>query len=1584
MKKQNVLFLIFFLILQLLMSSGIYSQNGRQDIIKKLTDSLNVAKEDTNMVLIVDQLFYFGGYNDQLEAKKYLNKALDISKSNNFIVGLGFIHEDLGDLSFFNKDVQQAVKYYFASKMYFIKDLNKRKVKNEDKRIAKNYFNIARIYAKLNFPDSAKIFLDSANKKLLFNKIGLYNSACNYQEIAIIFSRFYNKIDLFLEYTEKGLNVLKDNSIDSCFLIAEFYEMLSYGYYTKGNADSSGYYLNLSKSKKNSCNEKEPYIIFKNKAEYFRSIEKYDSSLVYYLKILQVLDSNKKEDFLKFAECYANIGEVQSRPRIKEKMTGLTVSEDQFNKSVSAYKYSNRFYKKAMEYSKDTAFIKYYSSFIANNLRTIGGIYAIFDDSIAVDYYNEAINIFILINDDLAKSNLSVCYQEMGIFNGKANKNNQVIEFYKKALALSLELYSVDTSNIQRKRELAEIYKVLGSNTNLINLDKKDKYLLTNNIKSKEYYKGFLISLEYFQKALAIYTALNDSVNMAICFIELGYTNYRLDQNSAAISFYKNSLKFWETRKNDSLSPKYGFEYENIPLLKARLYYYIGSSYFEMKNYSASIENLKTSIDLFEKIGTKKDNFSYAFYMLALEDITLNYMQLKKYESAYFYMKKQLQSYQNNKGNTPQYKEINDIKVSMKLMLFMANPDKYLADNWYDNENLAESEYLISYYREYVRNDKDTFMIIGSAYNMAILYLLKGDIDSTKAVIRIIMKYSGSLLNDFYKSSIVGIGMLYYEIGEYKLSYDIFSSILPVLDQTYKSEKNNSIDKAEYYLYYGKVLKELGDPQNSIYALKKSADIFSNLLDKNYYGDKKENPQTSLSGCYFEIAQIYSDFGKSDSSVNYYSLALELSLKTADSNSISMIYTNLGIMLYYNGNNKMADSILNLARVYNSKKCDQCYVVNLVNNALILIKNKNFIIAKSTLDSALVIAKSIISDPKNKIVDISDVGQKILPNIYNIYGVLYEKQNEFDIALQYYQKALNELCYTKDSNIKTNPEIDKFPIDIKGALMLQNKARCLYERYKNTSNSYDYIKVAMNTNLLATKLFDKVRNSYKDEDIKIIVGTEFNDFYNTSCEIAYKAGNIENAFLFAEKSKAQVLQFIINDSKAKNTAYISDSLLIKERQLKQKLVYCKNKYKEMVNGKNLQDTLFILDQEYKNLINYFEVKFKNYYDLKYSDSTVSINHVKSKLDNSTAVLEYFAGDSSLTIFCIARDTAIMYKSNITKQNLTILTESYRNCIKITTMVGDKQANIHGYKLYELLLKPFEEYIKDSTSLIIIPDGPLMEIPFEAFLTSEPANDNPPYLIKRNAVSYHYSSTLWLNTRERYLNKQNSENQYAFLGFAPFGDLIKGDYPNAGKRESCSSALLPSSDDEIREIRNLFHSISPSDSSSCYISNFATEGSFIKNCRKYRLIDIASHGCLEDKANPYIVFYNKNRKSESLSDNGKLDIKDIFNLYPMDADLVTLSACESGMGKNIAGEGMISLVRGFLYAGASNITYSLFEVNDSDAKDLMITFYKKIALNPKEISYSKAMQKAKVALLDKETNPNLRIIDWSPIILMGIN
>jgi CHAT domain-containing protein len=239
-----------------------------------------------------------------------------------------------------------------------------------------------------------------------------------------------------------------------------------------------------------------------------------------------------------------------------------------------------------------------------------------------------------------------------------------------------------------------------------------------------------------------------------------------------------------------------------------------------------------------------------------------------------------------------------------------------------------------------------------------------------------------------------------------------------------------------------------------------------------------------------------------------------------------------------------------------------------------------------------------------------------------------------------------------------------------------------------------------------------------------------------------------------------------------------------------------------------------------------------------------------------------------------------------------------------------------------------------------------------------------------------------------LNKNQAPNNNSFVGFAPvFPDIEKNRKKietlfdqnlvttRSVKRKDKVFSSLPESEKEVTEIKKLFTSAGYK--GDVFTFNSANE----KNLKSekvlgYDYLHLATHGFIND-SRPKLSGLLFADDSLSGEDN-ILYSEEIFTLN-LNANLVVLSACESGLGKIKKGEGILGLARGFIYAGAKNLIVSLWQVADKSTSELMIEFYKNI-LNGD--NYSSSLRNAKLKLIKEGTFSYP--LEWAPFVLIGNN
>ncbi|TKJ39941.1 hypothetical protein CEE37_09395 [candidate division LCP-89 bacterium B3_LCP] len=327
--------------------------------------------------------------------------------------------------------------------------------------------------------------------------------------------------------------------------------------------------------------------------------------------------------------------------------------------------------------------------------------------------------------------------------------------------------------------------------------------------------------------------------------------------------------------------------------------------------------------------------------------------------------------------------------------------------------------------------------------------------------------------------------------------------------------------------------------------------------------------------------------------------------------------------------------------------------------------------------------------------------------------------------------------------------------------------------------------------------------------------------------------------------------------------------------------------------------------------------------------------VQRMLRPQSALLEYFLTDTTVYVWRITREEAELSSINIAIDDVIEQVEGFRDAITVGGAVRKRSDN-----LYKALLEPVIAAVKDG-SLVIVPHGILHYLPFHALLDNEGR-----YLIERFPLTYLPSASVL-----KYIDEKENAETNRLLAF--------GNPEAAGP----DKAKLPQTEVEVEKIGKLF-SIKD-----IFVGMQATEAKFHEIASQYDIIHLACHGEL-NAAHPLFsgLYFTSGGDFD-----GKLEVHEIFSLK-LDAQLVTLSACQTGMGKLTNGDDLVGLSRAFIFAGTTSVLASIWMVADESTAFLMEKFYQYLRQNSKE----RALQKAQLDTMKEYPE----VYAWAPFILIG--
>jgi CHAT domain-containing protein/Tfp pilus assembly protein PilF len=350
----------------------------------------------------------------------------------------------------------------------------------------------------------------------------------------------------------------------------------------------------------------------------------------------------------------------------------------------------------------------------------------------------------------------------------------------------------------------------------------------------------------------------------------------------------------------------------------------------------------------------------------------------------------------------------------------------------------------------------------------------------------------------------------------------------------------------------------------------------------------------------------------------------------------------------------------------------------------------------------------------------------------------------------------------------------------------------------------------------------------------------------------------------------------------------------------------------------------------------------------HNPQALTFEQVGAALDPGTVMLSYSVGKEQTHLFIVTPGRELQVETlKVGRQALEKDVDRFRQLIEQTQTgpgLGAEGLGWFSRRLYNLLIEPAEKWIAAGERIVLVPDGPLHLLPFAALVRKD----------GRHLVEWKPLSTVLSGTVFAELKKQRRDPVAAAVPsswqWVAFGDpwfpprLAEGRPEDIGEARPRSVSTraqlpwkrLPQSRREVQEIAALF----PADRRQTYLDREASEERAKVVGREARIIHFATHGYVDDRS-PFdsgLVLSIPEELAEG-RDNGLLQVWEIFESVRLDADLVVLSACETGIGEIRGGEGIIGLTRAFQYAGARSVLASLWRVEDEATAELMERFYR---------------------------------------------
>ncbi|MEZ4972184.1 MAG: CHAT domain-containing protein [Cyclobacteriaceae bacterium] len=769
-----------------------------------------------------------------------------------------------------------------------------------------------------------------------------------------------------------------------------------------------------------------------------------------------------------------------------------------------------------------------------------------------------------------------------------------------------------------------------------------------------------------------------------------------------------------------------------------------------------------------------------------------------------------------------------------------------------------------------------------------------------------------------------------------------------------RSGNSNSLDAADAIATLGIIYNVTGKTQQAEEQLLRALSLRKEQLPENH---------ELMAASYNDLGLVYTNIDP-DKALSYYDQALEVyqALHESTHPKIAIANTNLGVIyreleFYGDAVNSLETALAIWDKVYTQPHPSKAFVLSNLGRTYLSMGDPTA--AEGYYNRAL---KMYRDSYGSRHPDIAST--------LNAIGNIKVSQRKYDEALQLYQQAMQANISGFDtSDVMVNPPVDNY---YNGNVLLYSllfKAQAFESKHFGKTLKFADLLYSMEAIKKCDTLVENLRNQITNESDKIALGVVANEVYTDGVRVAYtlaenawkKQPYREMAFYFAEKSKSAVLQDAISDSNAKSFAGIPDELLEEERYLKALAAYCNQQLAQKPSPEEEQsfrDILFKVNRDYQVFVKNLEEKFPEYYNLKFNSTSPTISQIQAKLAPQTAVISYFMDEKNnrLYTFIITRD-----KYNI--EDGTIPEDFDKQITGLRNSLFYNEINIYKSTAEKLSDAIVPKIPNGVSNLVIIPTGRMGVIPFEALFTG-PVKDideysQLPYMLSQYSISYEFSAGLILQ-KNMDTNGRGADPSILLCAPVEFNPTT-------------NLNTLPGTEVEVNEIEQLF---SARNLKAQKLLKGQADEDQIKSgsIKDYQFLHFATHGIV-DEENPELsrIFL-----SQGDSEDGNLYSGEIYNLE-LNADLVALSACETGLGKISKGEGVIGLSRALVYAGARSIIVSFWNVADASTSKLMTDFYG-FLLSGNSRDFAGALRAAKRNMIQEETYAAPYY--WAPFVVLG--
>lgn len=1074
----------------------------------------------------------------------------------------------------------------------------------------------------------------------------------------------------------------------------------------------------------------------------------------------------------------------------------------------------------------------------------------------------------------------------------------------------------------------------------------------------------------------------------------------------------QNQKKFAETLHVWQPAQKKAIELHDVRY-EAALHGTIGNVYRELGEYSIALSCHQRALELASQLddlvqkGTHLNNIGNSYKDLGQSQKALDYfdqaIQIAVAENDSLFLEALYGNKSAALADLSRAREsIEYAQKALKMAHSRGDTVKIAGYFWsmgVAHTGLANMDSALFYYNKALiikEAQGDLAAVCSLLSNIGTVYRNKGDIDKAIAAMHKALTVAVQIENKHQElSTLGGLGYAYAGYGVYDKAAEYLKKAVALSDSLGESKF-----KGTYLGNLGVIYKIWGDYEKAVEYINRAvrfdlsgqnwravvrhygnlANIheirgdFVKALDTNYKNLSLSDSigardySAMLTG---NIGVIYDKIGDYEKAIHFCEKALEHSRSIPLKAYLPSVLANLASIYHNTGHDSLAlaclQESLELSREIKNKE-KQFQALRVIGD--IYQHKQNFQKAEESYNEAWALIKEVKSLQEEGRIKIR-------------IGDIYFHQKKFDKAASFYHDAFN-----------IAERINAFDLEYMALSKIADTDAAL-GKFDAAIHHYDQ----------AIQKIESVRGKLHISSYRTMFMENKIQVYEEIIALLIQLGRFEEAYDYLQRFRLRSFLEILSPDRIDYTQGISPDLHAKLKHSESclRLLYEKigaENQKEPRDEQLLQslsDSLDIVRRGHENLWNDIRELHPNYAQQYGMGTPSTLKHLTSTMPNDVFLLEYFIFSDMVAAWIINKDTFSCHvlgrdgaKINkyIEEMRSPFIEAKKNRLVNLADVSFDAES---AFKLYQNIFQPLEKYLNPQKHIIIIPDGFLHYLPFEALVTTIKYRKhdtnvifsrykNMTYLIEKYSISYLPSAAL---LRQDAKCGETTSNTFKMLaiGRPDFGAFAEDKSPDSSFYAQGLKGVLSKSGHQLlfrklrsRDAEAVSQIMTPS---LLFTDKDATEINFKKECPNKAHLYLSTHALVEENRPLYSLLAMAQAPSEE--DDGFIHTFEIFNLN-LKTELVTLSACETGLGKLSRGEGFIGLTNAFFYAGAHSLLVSLWSVEESTS-ELMTLFYSSIRKNKTKAD---ALRRAKLALIKMThngisfSNPYL----WAPFVLIG--